>query len=508
MLGIAIMLSRIVGFAREITLATFHGADIVSDAFILALTIPDSLIVFIGSAVAASFIPMYHRVKKHTNFTRNIMTCVLVIGLAFSIIFTIFPGVLVRLFAFQLEPETFEIAVFFVRYMVWTASFNLLMDVYNAYLEIKGAFFSAGIRVLWRNLVVVIGLVLGYINDYNLIVALSPVVGSALSLFVLSIISRKYGYTYKPQMDINSSDLKQVMALVVPMFFASASGQLNMIVSKNFAATLPVGSISYLNYSSRVAGLFGALFGSTLYTVLYPHISMLAVSNDLTKFKSVLTRGIMYMTAIMLPLSIGLIVLAEPGMRILFERGYFTAIDTVQTASILRMYAGLVLFGSIKPLIVRGFYAVQDTKTPAKISIAGVAVSVLLHYILLDYLGVKGLALATSLAGGLTMLLQMVFLRRKLGCLGLRSNLPEFFKLLLATLSMGGFVWLASDMLPLTAVPVWKSVLLCFVVITLGVAVYGILLLVMKNRLALEAFRSVANLSKVGKLVKLGRFNK
>jgi len=489
----AIMLSRLTGFAREIALATFYGADKVSDAFILAFTIPDTLLVFVSGAVAASFIPMYHRVDDRVKFTRNIMTCLLIIGLMFSIIFTIFPGGLVRLFAFQLDQATFEIAEFFVRYMVWSAILILLMNVYNAHLEIEGAFFSSGIRPIWRNLAVILGLALGYMYNFNLIIALSPVAGTALSMFVLSVVSRKHRYTYRPYLDLRSPDLKQVMILVVPIFFATASGQINLIISKNFAATLPVGNISYLNYSSRVSGLFVALFGHALYTVLYPHISKLAVSDDMVKFKTVLTRSIMYIIAIMLPLFIGLIVLSEPGVRIMFERGYFTASDTLQTAAILRMHAMLLLFNSINPLIIRGFYAVQDTKTPASISIAAVIVSVALHYFLIGPLGAEGLALAASLTGVLTTLLLIVFLCKKLGCLGLRKNLHEFMKLFVAVVLMGVFVWFVSSMLPLQSVPIWQSAFLCAAIIISGAVFYVVLLFVMNSRIAFEAITAAKN---------------
>ncbi|MCL2856654.1 MAG: murein biosynthesis integral membrane protein MurJ [Oscillospiraceae bacterium] len=481
------MLSRLTGFVREMVLAANYGADIVSDAFILAFTIPDSLLVFISGAVAASFIPMYHRVEDTAKFTRNIMTCLLFISLAFSVVFTIFPGALVRLFAFQLDPETFEIAVFFVRYMVWSAVFILLMDVYNAHLEIKGAFFVSGIRPVWRNITVILGLILGSIYDRNLIIALAPVAGSALSMLVLSIANRKHQYTYRPYLDLQSPDLRQVFILTAPIFLATASGQINMIISRNFAATLPVGTISYLNYSNRVAALFVALFGHALFTVLYPHMSKLAASDDIAKLKGILTRSIIYITAIMLPLCIGLIVLAEPGVRIMFERGHFTAEDTARTAAILRMHAMLLLSGGINPLIVRGFFAVQSTKAPAYISIAAVLASIALHFWLIGPLGAEGLALAASLSAFLATLLLIVFLRKKLGSLGLRKDLPELAKISLASLAMGVCVWLLSHTLPLLSVPTLQSTVLCIAVVAAGALVYGALLLLMKSRVGFDA---------------------
>jgi len=490
------MLARITGFVREVVLAAVYGAGSMSDAFIIAFAIPDLLLVFVGASMAASFISMHHKVNAKAQFARNVMTFLFILGIVFSIVFSIFPEVLVRLFAFHLAGETLEIAVFFMRYMVWTAVFIFFIDILAAQLEIHGAFFFTGIRLIWRNVAVIIGFILGSMYDNNMIVALSPVVGVAFSMLVLSIICRKYDFVYRPYLDLRSPDMKQLFILVGPIMLSTASTQIKLIVMRNFAATLPVGSISFLNYSSRVTGLFIALFGHALFTVLYPFMSKLAANDNLPKIRKALTQSLMYITVIMLPICVGLIVLAEPGIRIMFERGEFSASDTQNTAAILRLLAPLALAGSISPLLMRAFYAIKNTKTPAYLSIVAVLIGIGLNFLLIGPFGAEGLALSSTISVIVLAILLLIALRKKLGNLGLRTNLPELIKVVFATGIMGVGAWFAAGALPLMTVPIWQSIILCAGLAGVSVLAYYGLLILMRSRIALDITNMVVRLVK------------
>ena len=485
-LGMATALAKLIGFAREIVLAALYGAGTTSDAFILSFTIPDTLLYFINGSIVSGFIPIYHRVTDKTKFTRNLMTCLLLIGVLFSTIFTVIPGALVKLFAFNLAPETYRLAVYFVRYMIWSTVFILLSEIYNAQLQINGDFFSAGIRSIWINTIVILGIVLGALSGYNLIIALAPVAGNALCMFSLSVACRKKNYIYRPYLDIHSPELKQLLIMIGPMFLSTTALEVNTIINRNFAASLSVGAISALNYSNKVQALFAMLIGQALYTVMFPHMSKLAADNNIARMKSDLMRGVMYVTAIMLPLCIGVIVLAQPGIRILFQRGSFTADDTLYTASCLQMYAITMVSGSINPLLMRAFYALQNTKIPAGISVVSVIASVALNFLLMGYLGAPGLALSTSLSGILTMILLIIFLRKKTGPLELRNNIPEFVKLALAAGVMGIGAWFIANALSFMNASIWETILFCAIIAIAAAVVYVLLLFLFKSKIVFD----------------------
>jgi len=485
-LGAATVIAKLTGFAREVIIAGSYGVGTFSDAIILAFTIPETLLMFISAPVIASFIPMYHRVDNKVGFSRNIMTCLLLIGLVFSAVFTLVPEVTVRLFAFNLAPETFELTVFFVRYMVWTAIFMLLTDIYSARLEIEGAFFYAGIRSIWRNVIVIIGLILGAVFDYNLFIALSTVVGNALCMFVVAMGCRKHGYVYRPFLDIHSPELKHLLILCGPVLLSKASLQINLIINRNFAASLPDGTISYLHYSHRVAVLIVALFGHALFIVLYPHMSKLAADGDFDRLKNTISQGIVYIMALMLPLCIGMVILAQPGIRILFQRGSFTTEDTIFTAACLRMYAPLLIFTSLSSLLMRAFYAIQNTKIPAVVSFVTVIASLGLNFILIRPLGAEGLALAVSVSGLFATGLLLFCLHNKLGSMGLKKHLPELLKITLASCVMGAGIWFVSNMLPIMSVPIWQSVLLCTLLVLVATLLYFLVLFFQRSKIVYE----------------------
>ena len=495
-LGFATVITRMIGFGREIVLAAFYGAGNVSDAFILAFSIPDVLLFFVSFSATSGFIPTYQRVFDKTVFTRNIMTCLIIFGLLFSAVFTMIPGALVRVFAFFINEETFEIAVFFVRYMVWSAVFILLTAIYKAKLEIKGSFFSAGTQSFWGNIIIIAGIIAGATSGYNILVALAPVAGNALCVLVLASRCKKHGYSYRPYLNIKSPELRHMLLLIGPMFISTASNELYMIINRNFAASLPAGAISALNYSAKVQTLLAALIGSSVFTVLFPHMSKIAAVGDRKGVMDILSRSIVYIMAIVLPIGVGVVILAQPIVRVFFERGAFTSGDTFLTASCLRMYAFVIITHSINPLITRAFYAIQNAKAPAYASLATLLASVGLNFLLITPLGVRGLALSASFANMLATIILLILIRRKLGNLGLWSKLPEFAKMLAATGIMGVGVWLASGALPLMSATALQSLLLCAMLAFCAAAVYAALLLLLRSKTAFEAVGMVVGVIK------------
>ena len=491
-LSAAILLAKISGFAREVVLAAFFGAGTVSDAFILAFSIPDILLVLVSASVAGGYIPMYYRVEEKVKFTRNIMTCLLIAGFVFSIVFTIFPGALVRLFAFRIEPETFETASFFLRYMVWTAVFMLLADVFGARLEIEGSFFANGMRSLWRNVVVIAGIILGAVTGFDIWIAVAPAAGTAIGTIVLAAACKRHGFTYKPYLDLRSPALQQLSVLAGPIFLSSAATQLNIIIARNFAATIGAGSVSHLYYAAKITFLFTLLMGTVFSVVLFPRMSKMAADGDTDTLKATLAQGVVYIFALMLPVSIGVFILAAPGVRILLYRGAFTAEDTLITAGALQMYAPILVAASITPLLLRAFHAMQNTKSPAAAGVISVAASVVFNFLFVSPMGVAGLALSGSISGIILVCLLFALLRKKIGSTGIKTYSDELAKIIFAAGAMGVVVYFAANALPLMyTTSSWYGLLLIFVPIAGGIFVYGGLLLALQSNIAHEVVRRV-----------------
>jgi len=491
LLGIATLITKLSGFGREMALAAFYGAGTNTDAFILAITIQDVLFSFITLSIVASFIPMYHRVDNKTNYVRNIMTSLLVFGLLISLIVTIFPHIVIRAFAFSIPIETFELSVFFVRYTVWAFVFLIITEIYSAQLEIHSKFFFVGVRTVWTNCIVILGIVLGSLFEYNLILAVSPLVGSLLSMIFLASRCKKINYTYRPY--INPDELKQILIISSPVLISATIAQINIIINRNFAAILPEGTISYLHYSLKVTTLISALFGQSFFTVLYPRMSKMVADSDLTKLKETLMRGAMFLFVIIVPLSVAVFVFAQPIIRILFQRGAFNSYDTLRTASALRMYALLVFSGSLLPLFQRAFFALRETKIPAISSIVAVIFGIIMRVVLIGPLGAEGLALAGSLGTTMSMTLLIIFLSRKLGGLGLKSYISDILKISLVAVFVGACIWFLLEFLPMQEMSIWLTIIVCFALFIMAVIVYCLSLILFKCKTLIDFINSIKN---------------
>jgi putative peptidoglycan lipid II flippase len=225
--------------------------------------------------------------------------------------------------------------------------------------------------------------------------------------------------------------------------------EINQIIDRSLASSLASGTVSALNYASKVNNVFSALMGAAIGTAFYPKMSELAAAGDTDALKAQITNGIKLLLPILVPLALGLILLAEQLVRILLERGAFRPEDTARTAQCLRLYAIGLLAGNLNPLLSRAYYAQQKTRLVAVLSAISVAIGIALDFLLIGPLQARGLALATSVSTTISFVLYYVFLRRTFGPLRFFTNRLEWLKFGLALSAMSGFVWLGKDCLPL-----------------------------------------------------------
>ena len=442
-------LLRSLGFIREMVLATVYGAGVVTDAFVIAYNIPATVLAFIGSAMASVYIPLYQSNKERKNlFTSNIVSLLALVGLAFSLVFTFCPQALVYLFASRIDAETFELAAMLVRLMIWSAIPILLAEIFRGYLQTQSVFFRSLAAGAFVNICVIAAIIFSGATHTLYMMGIGAVAGNIFSLAALVLLGKKYELRYRPYLNLRDQSVKELLVLIAPIIAATSIGELNQIIDRNFASSLTTGAISSLNYANKLIGLITALIGAALGTVLFPKMSEFAAEDNYASLKKYLMGCIKKLTPILLPMTAGVMILAEPVVRLLFERGAFTAGDTRRTAECLQMYAICFTGGSINALIVRAFYAIKNTRAPAAVSALAVCVNIALNFLLIGPLQHRGLALATGIATTVSMLLLTVLLRRSLGALGLTSELRELAKTTLATLIMAAAVWVGNRYLP------------------------------------------------------------
>jgi len=267
--------------------------------------------------------------------------------------------------------------------------------------------------------------------------ALGTVVGSLLHLLIQSIVLIRQEKIYLRIVDFSHPGVKRIFLLLLPLFIGLSVGQINLLVDRVMASGLVEGSISALNFAVRVMELPLAIFGVAVGVAIFPILAQQVVRNELGMLRETFSWGLRMVWFVTIPATLGLIVLREPLIRLLFERGAFDQIATQMTATALLFYSLSIFSNAALVVITRTYFSLQDTITPAKIGVVAVLVNIVLNLILLRYFAHGGLALATSIAAAVNLLLLMVYLRKKLGQLDGKRILFSAFKISFASLVMG-----------------------------------------------------------------------
>jgi len=279
-------------------------------------------------------------------------------------------------------------------------------------------------------------------NTYGIMaLAIGTVMGTFASWIFLNFDIRKMNYKFKPQVIFSHPGLKKMGLLIIPVIIGKGAADINLLVDRMLASGLMEGSIAALNYSTRIYLLFNTILALSLAKALLPEFSQLAAIKDMNGYINSLKKSLIGLSIIVLPFSVGLIILREPVIRLVYERGVFDVSATALTAFALLFYTLGLPALSLRQVVLRAYYALQDTKTPMIIGILTVLINIVLNLILIKYLAHGGLALATSIATTTGFLLLIWFLRKKIGSIGGMSMIISGAKMMVASLIMGLVVY-------------------------------------------------------------------
>lgn len=456
LIGSATLVSRLLGLARDQTLAYLFGAGNAMDAFNVAFRIPNLVRdLFAEGAMTAAFVPTFSkrlttdgrpRAWKLGNAVVNAL------GLVTGVI--VVAGIvgaepLTELFAasYASVPGKLELTVFLTRLMFPFLTLVALAAVVMGMLNSLERFFVPALSPAMFNVAMIASAVL--------LVPLMPALGfPAITAIAVGVVVggfgqvalqwpalRREGFRYEPRLDVRDPGLREILILMGPGTVGLAATQVNLFVNTVLATGQGTGAVSWLNYAFRLMYLPIGLFGVSIATAALPSLSRDAARDQLVGMRETVSRGLRLMLMLNVPAAVGLMVLASPIVRLIFERGLFTSADTAATAGALLCYApGLLGYSAVK-IAVPGFYALRDARTPVKISVASMIVNVGVNVALIDVLGYRGLALGTAMAAIFNATALLWLLRRRLGGLDGHRLAVAFGKISAAAALMGAVVW-------------------------------------------------------------------
>jgi putative peptidoglycan lipid II flippase len=453
-ISFATLLSRILGFIRDIVIARLFGVYVYAQAFVIAFRIPNLFRDFIGEgATNAAFVPVFseyqHKRSKEefwelANVVLNLLFVVLAI---ITLLGVIFSPVIVRLIApgFVGSPQKFWTTVELNRY-IFPYILLISLAAYSMGLlnSLRHFAIPAFAPCLLNISIIVFALMFG---EGIKGLALGVLVGGVLQLTVQIPVLYQKGFRFKLPKTFNHPGARTIGRLMLPRVLSSSIYQLNNFVDSIFGSLAFIvgeGGVAVLYFSYRLIQFPLGLFSTALSQAILPTFSTQALEENHENLKKTLSWSLRATFFVMIPASVAFMVLAKPMVTTLFGGGKFDQYSAGATAGALLFYSiGLFAYGGTR-LLQSCFFALKDTVTPTKISGLSLVMNIILNAALMFSMKIAGIALATSISGIISFTALSILLEKRIGDFGNRKIIFSALRILLASLCMGAICYLIS----------------------------------------------------------------
>lgn len=263
------ILSKILGFGREIVLSYVYGASAITDAYLISQTIPAVIFSFISAGIATGFIPLYSRILNEqgqieaNRYTNNLSNALLLLSSVIVVFVLLFTQPIVKIFASGFSGETLELAIRFTRISVFGVYFTALLNIFAGFLRLHENYIIPALAGFPMNLVIIAFLFISTKTNIY-VIAIGSVLATASQLLLLIPFVRKTGYRYQPVLNLKDEYIKTMVIIALPVIAGQSVNQINVLVDRTLASGIAVGGISALNYANRLNGFVQGLFVASI----------------------------------------------------------------------------------------------------------------------------------------------------------------------------------------------------------------------------------------------------
>ena len=452
--------SRILGLVRNMAILSQFGAGREYEAYVAAITIPDLVFqILAGGAVGSAFIPVFKSYFARGDetsawrLTSSVMSLAFAVTLPVAGLLALLARPLAELIVPGWDAESKELTAQMMRILLLSPVFFAISGFATSVLNSFQLFGWAALAPITYNLAIIAGALLARPLHADIaFVAASATVGALLHLLIQVPPLLGHGFRARPAFDLALSGVRDVGRLMVPRMIGLGVVQINQLVNVVLASFLQVGSVGFLNVAWMLV-MSPLVLSMSVSTAVFPTLAAESALARRDEVRRVFLFALQMIVFLTVPASIGLIVLAEPVIRLFFERGAFTAESTRHTAFALQFYALGLLGHATVEIVDRVFYAWQDTWTPVRVALGAISANVVLSLLLMQTpLNYGGLALSNAIAAvaeGATLLwlLSRRMARDDGQGVGLTALSGQLARIVVAGLVMGGIVILTRDML-------------------------------------------------------------
>jgi len=443
-IGVASVLSRILGLFRDRLLASSFGAGETLDTYYTAFKLPDLIFnVLVLGFLSASFIPVFleywHKDKGTVresawHITNSILNILLISLIVLAVILFIFAPQVVHVIAPGFDIDQRGQTADLTRIMLLSVIFFGISNIVSGVLNSFKRFLAYSMAPIMYNVGIIFGILVLVPTFGTLGLAWGVVLGAFLHLFVQIPALFKTGYYYRPIIDFKHPGVKKIFKMMVPRALSLGVNQVNQLVIIIIASTLVAGSITVFNFANNLQFFAISAFGLSLAVAAFPVFSEALAENNKKKFVEIFSTTLRRILFFIIPISLIMLLLRAQIVRLVLGAGNFDWNDTYLTAQSLGFFAISLFAQSLLPLLARSFFAQHDTKTPLIVSLISMGINIVLAWFLGQWLGVVGLAFAFSIAAIINMSLLLLVLRKKMGDLEDSKIVKSTVKIVIASL--------------------------------------------------------------------------
>ena len=420
--AIAYVLSRVLGLFREMILARKFGTTPDMDAYVAAFRIPDLLfLVVMSGAFGAAFIPVFagfidrNDRERASRLASSMLTWTGLGILVLSAIAFVLADPLTNLVAPGYDSYSHNLTVELMRPLLLSPVFLGLAIACKGILEAQNQFAWPAFAPVLYNIAIIVAAYF-FADEFGIhAVVWGVIIGAVLQLVLQAPAVIRTGLVFKPTLDRTVDGLSEVLRLLGPRVVGLAAFQLNFIFVSAFASVLGAQYVSGLNYAWLLLMLPHGVLALSLSTVAFPSLAALFSRGDRDSFARLLDRTMRPLLFLSIPASVGLVMIGRAVITLIFEGGQFTSQSTDIVSSAFRWFAlGLVGYG-LTEIVTRVFYAMKDTRTPVITTILTIILNIILCRLLMDSLGVEGLAISLTITTAAEAIIMLAFLRQRSG---------------------------------------------------------------------------------------------
>lgn len=412
------------------------------DSYTLVLSTIMLFTKIIGDSAILALIPLFQEIKKKydldkkVEYTNNLINITLLIFLAVFAAGFVGAPIIIKIFGPSLESIELENAVWMFRAGLPIFELYLFKSIGGAYLQAEHGFRAGAKGGAVYELVLIVYLIF-FARYFGLKGYMAATVFAVLSqAYLIYITMKKKGYKYEFRVDFKDDNIKKSFLFLLTVIISSVINQMNTSIGSTFASILSEGNVLELKHASEIISLFINLFVTAGITVIFPVLSESFIENDTEMLKQRVRNGIRYLLVFTIPVAILLMVMAEPIVKIFFERGALNSGASFFTSQALVYYAlGLPAMAMV-PFITRAYYSMKDMQTPIVLGISMLTINAVLNLLLVPFMGIKGVALASSLSTIMIAVIGVFDLDRKLGIFRNESIKNTAIRLIISSAAM------------------------------------------------------------------------